>query len=371
MRAAPLAALLLFTPLPALAQADPAVTAETERVKAETELEKAKTERIKADNERIKALGIPTFEGKTDLGTGGGTMEATLLSAEAMGVAADMIASHSAMKDKEVILLTKDEQLDIGLAATVRAEMEAINTLYTRAKVDDPAQLGGSLNPLSAITAVAGLLRSDVTYSFAEAAAIDDRMLSWTVAQRLGANAMLPSAKIGGAPGTHGEALFKSFNQLEQRRSLAADRRDVLAAIKTPSEAEKAELASINAAITRHDAFTARVTAVNDKGLVPLLAAARLADLFAPDTLVLRLHVDKAGGSLVNRKNIVSFFGGDALRVSGAVVVSWILTDPDKGSVLAADVLTCRTSSTTIPKVQRFAAGTTGAVCRSVLPPRN
>jgi hypothetical protein len=94
------------------------------------------------------------------------------------------------------------------------------------------------------------------------------------------------------------------------------------------------------------------VTTPNDQGVVPLLSAARLADLRENDYPILRVHVDKAGGSLVNTKNIATTFGVDPLKVSGAVVASYIMTDPKTGFVTTAGILSCSTTLTSIRKVQ-------------------
>jgi hypothetical protein len=59
---------------------------------------------------------------------------------------------------------------------------------------------------------------------------------------------------------------------------------------------------------------------------------------------ILRVHVDKAGGSLVHRTNIGTFLGVDPLRVTGGLIASYDVTDPSSGRVAYTDILVCRTS---------------------------
>ncbi len=350
----PLALAALLAPVSAVAQADPATVSETERIKAETDLEKAKAELARAEADRIKALGLPSFEGKTELGTNAGAMEATLLSGRALGAAAQHISTVQAIQGKKIIVLALAESLDLGLASALDLEMKMISRLFDDAGVDpvDAGMMGGGAGTIAAISAFAGLLRSDSTLSGIDVSAIDDRMLSWAVAGRLGSNAVLPSALIGGTPGAKAKALINDFASLVERRSQAEALRSSLAAKKDPTPAEKVQLAALNSAAARHDAFAARVTTPAASGAIPLISAGRVADILTPGTPVLRLHVDRAGGSLVNTRNIATTFGLDPLKISGGVIASYLLTDPSSGTVAAADTLACHTTLTSIRRVQ-------------------
>lgn len=376
-RILPLALAVLLAPAAADAQADPATVSETERIKAETDLEKAKAELSRAEADRIKALGLPSFEGKTELGANAGAMEATLLSGQALGAAAQYIGGADALKGKKVIVLTLSESLDLGQASAIDLEMKMISRLFDNAGVDpvDLALLGGGAGTIAAISAVAGLLRSDSTLSGIEVSAIDDRMLAWAVAGKLGGNAILPAAAIGGAPGDKAKALFNAFASLVERRSQAETLRTALAAKKDPAPAEKIQLAALNAAASRHDAFAARVTTPAANGAIALISAGRVADILAPDTPVLRVHVDRAGGSLVNTRNIATTFGVDPLKISGGLIASYLITDPSSGTVAASDTIACHTTLTSIRRVQERRVdwrkdkdGNTLPMCASLMP---
>jgi hypothetical protein len=360
-------AIALALPHAAFAQADPDTVAQTERIKAETDLEKAKADRLKAEADRITALGLPKFEGKTDLGANAGAMEATLLSTRALGAAPQAVATESTESGKpKILVLTKDEVLDMGEAAAIQFEMDAIGVLFSNAEALRPAPLHIESFPvLPAISALAGLLRSDATLSYLDAAAIDDRMFVWAVASKLPGQAVLPGARIGGEVGDAGKAMIEKLRGLAARRLSAGKRRGDLADVKKPTGRDKDELAALTAAITRYDAFFARVTTATDKGVVPFIAAARVSDLLGNGYPVLRLHVDKAGGSLVNTKNIATTFGIDPLKISGGIVVSYLLTNPATGDVAKADVLSCHTTLTSIRRVQERSWTEPSTLCAS------
>lgn len=94
------------------------------------------------------------------------------------------------------------------------------------------------------------------------------------------------------------------------------------------------------------------MTTPDDKGVVPIVQAARYANLLGDERRVLRVNVDETGGSVVNTKNIATTFGVDPVKVSGGLLVSYTLTDPNMGRVLAGNVLHCRTTLASLRRVQ-------------------
>jgi hypothetical protein len=136
-------------------------------------------------------------------------------------------------------------------------------------------------------------------------------------------------------------------------RSLAllAEDRDKVAArgegLQPPASARYA------AAVARFDLFFANVTAADANGKVPLAVAARLEKLLETSPFLLRVYVEKAGGSVVTRKNIWTFFWADPVRVSGGLVASYVITDPNDSRVLAADVIISRTRVAKMSEIQK------------------
>lgn len=358
---------------------------ETTRIQAETALENARADNAKAEAARIQAMGLPSFEGKAELGANAGAMEVNLLASRALGAAADRIAGDN---QGSMVLLAGDEVVDFGAADSMKLQMDAIAALYKIAgikapsppgtKHPGPAPAGGALPAaIAAFSAVAGLLRSDSTLTGADASAVTQQMLVAAIAARLARlkhPAVLPTALVSGVP-PEGKKLYDRLNDLAALRLVAEQRKAVLSAIKKPGAAEKAELANITAATARHDAFLAKVMVPDDKGAIPFATAARLAGLLGTDRSILRVYVNKAGGSIVNTKNIATTFGVDPLKISGGVVVSYVRSTPSTGEITAADVLSCDTTLTSVRSIQerrwisKRPETIKSALCESVLSP--
>ncbi|WP_281821376.1 hypothetical protein [Sphingobium sp. BS19] len=119
-----------------------------------------------------------------------------------------------------------------------------------------------------------------------------------------------------------------------------------------PSDSDKARIGGIDAVRRRYDTFFSRMVTADAQGAVPIARAARLELLMSKVKGVLRVHVEKSGGSFINTKNIATFFGADPVRVSGGVVVSFILTRPSDGAVTKAGIIQCRTAITRLRSIQ-------------------
>lgn len=323
---------------PAPPDPNAAIKAETDRLNAQAALERA-------GGERIRALGLPSFEGKTTLNAGAGAIEGLILATDALFNAAALIAEAAVSARRPeggvyrglFLVLAGDEQIDFGLSASIRVELDAFAALFrTLAPIRTPNQkafAGGTA--VAALGALAGLLRTDTEISGLDFAQITHRPLATATAARLGPRAILPGAAIGPLAG----------NRLaDDLMSLAADRDRIAAA--SPDKPDVA------ATLARFDAFCARVLTPDAAGQVPIARAGRLQQLLGEDPLVLRVFVEKAGGSLVVRKNIGTLFWADPVRVSAGLVASYTVTEPSTGRVLAAGVLNCRTGEAKLSEVQ-------------------
>ena len=381
--------------------ANAAVTAETDRLKAQTERINAEAARINAQaartQARIDALGLPSFEGTAEAGERAGGIEAAMLSTAAVQEAAAQLAPR--LRDGTYVLLAGDEALDFGAVGAILTQMDAIKSMFDRAPdasgrprapvAGDPTAIIG------AITAAAGLLRSDVELTALPTESVSHEMLVTALAARLGERAVLPSAMIGvvqpcmpmipnpGAnptPAPPGSCLPPStgnweemyllhrFNRLvERRQEAAAARSEIPAATRNPALQRRA--AALDAAIARFDAFYTSVTSPDDNGAVPLAVAARLDMLRRSSPRIARIHVAQSGGSLVNRRNLATTLAlADPLRVSGALIVRYVVTDPVRGTPYDAGILTCQTTLTSLRRIQNWswtgAGGEGRARCR-------
>jgi hypothetical protein len=374
--AAAVAAAMAIASAPAPAQTTEETKAHTEQLKAQAELERARADNARAAAERISALGLPSFEGRTTLNQGAGSIEATMLASYAVDAAAVRIservkASHNRTgTSPDIIVLAGDEALDFGRVGAMDTELNALSDVFAQlgfpapppgpqtSGADKSLEAGGSASAvIAAATAAAGLLRSNTEVTALDLQAISNRALATAVAARLD-SAVLPSAAIGrlddapqSATGWSGMSLFQKYtNLLERRRQINVERGPAPVEPAKPTERYK----ELSAGLTRFDAAAARITTPDASGAVPLAQAMRLEAMSRGNPRVLRVYVDRAGGSLVNRTNLLTTLGmADPVRVSGGMFVSYTLTDPASGRVLSAEVITCRTTSTRLSSVQR------------------
>ena len=312
---------------------------------------------LKQIQAQIDALGK---KGQHTVNTGSLAIESWLLSTTAIDSTAGKIYDAVSPKlvvtlpdgklgQKKVLVVTGPEVLDFGLAAMINAEMQALRNRLL-------AVCGGCVDraivelaiPLPALAgAVIGLLKSETDLTAIDLT-VDAKLLAAAVAGNLG-NAFLPSAAV--APSSGGK-LITSFNLLVATAEDAQRAHDDLAKIEKPSDAQKEKLAKLKSVLARYDSFYAKVTTANANGIVPLSVAARLDDLMKDDPYVLRVNTEKAGGTLLKRTNVLTALGAESAFISGGLVSSYQLTDPKTGKLFKAGVITCRTTLTSLKRVQ-------------------
>lgn len=356
------AAMFLSTPLNA--QDEAKTPTQLELVEAQRDLEKARADLARAQADRITALGLPSFEGKTELsGANAGAMEAEMLSGAALRDAATMIAASPGIAGKKVILLTQSDTTDYSRHVVAKAQLELLSRQLGDLKADSRSlSLAGVI---ALVQAGAGLLRSETTLSGVAATSLDDETMLWLTAGRLktvAKEAIIPSANISGAFGKDGNDFINKFDALvtaidDAKKRLRGLEADLTKAKKAKGPQDRIDelqtkVDTHKILIERADAFVTSMTKAGDDKLVPLVVAARHIDLMSGNPVVLRINVNKAGGSLVNSKNLATTFGVDPLKVSGAVLVSYLLSDPASGKVEAAGLVVCQTSLVSIRKVQ-------------------
>lgn len=307
----------------------------------------AEAELFKAQAARIKALGLPSYEGKTTLKDGAGAIEGLILATDALFEAAALIAEAAGLVNRPesgphegpfLILAGADEQIDFGLATSMRIEMDAFAEIFgplAPAKPVQPTAMATLGTSVAAIGAIAGLLRTDTEISGQSFAELSHRTLATATAGKLGRRAILPSAAIGPVAGSELVAALMQLIAL----------RDAIAATKGADP-------GVATIIARFDDFYTRVMTADGTGQVPLAKAARLEQFLGENPLVLRVFVEKAGGSLTTRRNLWTFFS-DPVKASAGLVASYTITDPSTGRVLAADVLNCRTGEASLGEIQR------------------
>lgn len=94
----------------------------------------------------------------------------------------------------------------------------------------------------------------------------------------------------------------------------------------------------------------------SEKGAPSALEKAVLIEAFARDATdfrILRVDVEKAGGTLINRSNIWTTIGFNGVTMSGGLVVTYRLVDPVNGKIEKADTLVCYSPSQSLRAIAR------------------
>jgi hypothetical protein len=338
----------------------------TARVEQETAYITAVAARDQARTARIQANAAPLTslagEGKVTLGEGAGTMEAWLLSSSAISQAGIEIA-RLLPTDKTYIVLAGDEALNLRPLLAFRAEGSAISTQLSAATTDLPGSCGRPGRPgpstsqhalplVPLLGALGSMLRTDTEVRNLEVAA-SDRLLALAVARRLNSRAILPSAIQMPATATGG--VNNMLVALESGRAKAQAAKACFSGLPRRTPAENAALAAVTAALDRLRAFQTALTTADANGRVPL------ADLFVaeavaqPGRQVLRVYLDKVGGTLLTRRNVWTAFGASAIGLTGGVVASYSASDPVNGSSAGSGILNCSTRMTSLRGAHRRA----------------
>lgn len=364
------AALVIHGPLPAQSSKTiEQLEAEKKRLEAEKDLITAQKDQIAAQAElgrtKVSALGLPSFENKTTLGEGAGKTETMILAAQTLGGAAELIRdelSSGPLSSSTFIILAGEEVFDFARYETLRAEMDAIRLLFDDALDRRPSLIGptGDIGAAVAIMkGVAGLFAAETTVTGIDLTnALPSRLLAIGVAGRMNGRARMPSAIIRTAVGPRAEpaewtskSVGQAFAALVKDAQAAKLARAALPE-KPSTPADKAKSDKLEAALARWKAFSDRAGTPDDKGVVPIVAAARLDELAARNDLVARVRVEQASGSIVNTKNLATTLGVDPVKVSGGSIVSYVVTDAGTGEVKAGGIIACRSTLTALRHVQ-------------------
>lgn len=123
--------------------------------------------------------------------------------------------------------------------------------------------------------------------------------------------------------------------------------------------------------LSRFDDLDVKYSKPGDKGEPSLIEhATRIDALMKGEAKVLRVHVEKAGGSIINETNLLTRLGLPAVRVSGAAIIGFRLFNPANGEVLGSGknrisgMLVCSTPRKTLGAVQaRKLGGTSQEYC--------
>lgn len=380
-----LIALAAILTSPANAQDDAQTDQQRElaRLKDELDLVKARNDLAEARNEgfqaQIDALGLPKTEGQTTVDGEGGKLEGWMLASSTLTEAAGAINKRAAARSAggPIVLLDGDDVLDFRAGQLLKSEADVLREAHLKVFTAAGCLAGQSekIGPASApiaplIGLVMSLLKTDTTISGFTLDSPDGALLN-AIAGTNSGTYILPADLV--ATGTSGPSLT-AIKELVGNSEEARICRTMIAAAAT-SAAEKKRvapiLASLDALVTRTQSFLDAVSA-RKEGKPSRLDAAMIADVLMHDignTRVLRVHTEKAGGSILKRSNLFTALGAPAIGITGGAVISWRLSNPNSGKSLDGGILVCRTKLTNMNAIHAGRAKVDGSSCSTDLAP--
>jgi hypothetical protein len=320
---------------------------------------------------KIAALGLPSFEDKTELKDGGGKLEAAMLTARVMEEAAKEISYRSGLcprpatrlassdqcKVPGAIVLSDTQTADFSALESMRRQITKFSAALTAAKnmvvkKPPPKKLAGDVaigGAIAAAKAIAGVLRTETTITAIDlTSTLPSRVLANSLAAQI--NGWVPDAVLK----VNNSKLIKDYADLAELAAEARGQREALGA--KPAEGAKPKAAALDAALKAYDAFADAVTKADANGVLPLVAAARLetaeSSTVGVTNTVIRVRAEYSAGTFVSAKNLWTSVGVDPVKVSGGVIASYVVTDPSTGLVGKSGIVICRTTLTSLRHVQ-------------------
>jgi hypothetical protein len=303
------------------------------------------TPAIAEDEEEVgilSALGLTAASGKTTLAEGAGEMEGVILSAamfpKAVQELKTKIMATPGIEKRNLAILDHDDPFDLSLAGavtnTLRKAIPNISKCPAGIKKDDGWKGFMEIDNKDVDTSGAGLmataigaLKVDSTVSSYSVTIPEHHLLS-SFAAEYGKDAFLPN-EIAVIPTTENSDVLNSYAQLIEAKKALEPCKE--------SEAVKplfAKIVATEAAIAGPG---------KDDGPSLLERAARQGIIANKDPLLLRLNMEKAGGTVINRANIFLQLGfPGAVVVHNGMKLNYRLVNPKDGSVLGAGSILCR-----------------------------
>lgn len=356
--------------------ADPPTAAEqeAERLKQEAAVLTARaglaTAEAALEKAKIEALGLSKFENKTTIESGGGAIEATMLTSRAVREAAARIGQVSWDKDTKTcptevsghfLLLTATEKYDVNVPVAISIQINGIAQMLVAAiGKDDPnvaTILAGGASDASMLSATAligfvnaaaSLLANETKVSGIEINSINDASLIMATAPKMCGVGVVPSASMGAIELAKSQTLQKLGILLSLRGFAANELQEI------PENATgklKARAAALTSAIATYDAFIGKISTVGADGQSPLSQALLIERFPAASTKIVRISLNKAGGSLINSKNLWTTLGVDPVKVTGGLVVTYTITEAATGLITKGETFSCQTTLTSLRKI--------------------
>lgn len=354
-----LAIVVPSTTLLAQENTDPAIAEAELRKKiadaeaAEHDAEKAKYEKEKAAAEaQFDFLPKSPAEGKTEFEKEGAALESEFLVSEALASAAGLIVDDiiKPKSPNSVLILEGSASQSTSRLAAFQVEAfglkrSAARTLGLQQDICAqetfvaPAFAAGAL-----ISAVSDMLKTDVKIIGTKSELTSAQLVRAIIAIRPG----LFRTGFFDAEGVNEEnSVVQEFDCLDRYRSEIAAR---LASFTTDEQkkANASLIARLTANASSLDALTDRLTKA-EKDTLPLLALLYTdAENYSEAEYVLRVWLDKGGGTTITRKNLWTTLGARSVAMTGGAIVSYLMIEKQTGEVKKAGFLKCSTNLTSL-----------------------
>jgi hypothetical protein len=330
-------------------------------------------------------LGLTAADGKTELGDGAGSIEASLLNADAVNHAGAVIAGlvNSRLANRSnVLVLTHGDTVNLTTLRIIRARLTHFTqrfltfqcrrrprpTRIPEANLNGLLEMSGHFTPADAI----GALAVSTSYAAVEAP-VDERLLINSLIVNGGLRLQFDNRprtrpaswlrpewddRTGG-----GRVRFVVPTELQANPESGLFQQ-YLALVRRADELRPcgAADADLKAAV---DDFASYATALNasEDNAPSLLAVASQLDVAAPGgaaASILRVAVEQSGGTTATRSSIWYTLGfPGAATVGSGLLISFRLIDADSGESTFAGVVRCATRRQNIRSIARIVQGET------------
>jgi hypothetical protein len=317
------------------------------------------------------------FTGSISAGDKAGTIEASLLAAEALNIAATYIAKD-VKATGTLVLYTTTQVPDFQALISFRTQRTSTDALLQAAadKLDQVMLKAAALLPpareaafpsmigaaFDAANKLLGYFRTDYAIQGINLTP-DDVLLINALSSKLSGQAtvLVPATYNAAALATE-VPILTQLNSLASKRIFLQQKSDVAGTLVTALDkaaatetdaAKKQQETSVSAelktaadqakiALTLYDGLMTKITTPDDKAQVPLTAIIQqdaVQTALAGGARLMTAKLSTVGGSYYTRKNLLSFFGGMPFFTMGGVVVSYNILDGKTGAVLSAGVV--------------------------------
>jgi hypothetical protein len=308
------------------------------------------------------------------VGDNAGEIEAAIMSAAALRKAANQVCANVIPKaGPTVYFVTEADLQQARRAGVLLAQMEIMTGFLSSYQRGQAGAGGGAFVaegrgfiPIAGAVSqlLSALLRNDDTIS-AISGTIDDESTL--------ANMMLDYKKNGkGCFGTdsmnfaqdHVGNMSDANNVITKLNLLNGSYQSFLGKIgTTPTDSEKQIKSGYESFIT--------ALSTSQNGTTAIEALIRTGKLWqtlssTPSAALLRLSIDKSGGTLLKRKNLWTALGARSLAVTAGIVVSYRVSDTN-GEALSGGTIYCTTAQTNFANLHRIGADGVKADCSNLL----